>query len=327
MPSRNFEDLQKQGQLFTDATEKATEKAIGKAYREAYDSALNQLKDLYARLGSKLDLPEARKYKRLESLLTNLEKEYKALTGTSIKASGTASAQAYQEAFYGYTWSMEQAVVNGESLDVARVMKMDLAWGVIPTGAVEASVMSEYSGLTYIKTFNKNAVVRISDIQATITRAIAQGQGYAKVARSLKDVFNKGYSDAMRVVVTEMGRAYTEGFLRAHDKAVDAGIDVQKMWVASLDGRTRHDHAIADGEYANEEGNFKVGQSVGKGPGLLSGPDMLAQIVNCRCRAVDVLNGFPPKLRRVDGEIGPYVTFKDWAGERGWTESKGWPKK
>lgn len=327
MASRDFEDLQKQGQLFTEATEKATEQAVGRAYREAYDSALGQLKDLYARLGEKLDLPEARKYKRLENLLANLEKEYKALTGTSIKASGTASAQAYQEAFYGYTWSMEQAVVDGESLDVAKVMKMDLAWGVIPTGAVEASVMSEYSGLTYIKTFARNATIRITDIQALITRGIAQGMGYAKLAAQLKDQFDRGFSDAMRVIVTEMGRCYTEGFLKAHDKAVEAGIDVQKMWVASLDGRTRRDHAIADGKFADEEGNFHVGQSVGKGPGLLTGPDMLAQIIWCRCRAVDVLNGFPPKLRRVDGEIGPYVTFKDWAGERGWTEAKGWPKK
>lgn len=324
MPSRNFEDLQKQGQLFTDVTEKATEQALGRAYRDAYDSTMNQIKDLYARLGSKLDLPEARKYKRLESLLASLEAEYKKLTGTTIKASGTASAQAYQEAFYGYTWSMEQATVGGESLDVAKVMKTGVSWGVIPTGAIEASVLSENSGLTYSKRITDNSLQTLSKIRATITRGIATGQGYAKLAREMKGVFDNGFSDAMRVIVTEMGKNYSEGFLLGHNKAVAAGIDVKKRWVASLDGRTRHDHALADGRYADENGNFHVGQSVGPAPGLLQGPDMLSQIIACRCRAVDELVGFPPKLRRVDGEIGPYVDFKTWASERGWSEKTGW---
>lgn len=319
MPSHDLEDLIMQGFSRTDAAFQKVEAELGVLYRQAYDDTVAEIAKLYARLGDKLDLPEARKYKRLEGLLKSIETEYKRITGQSVAIVGNSSAQAFQDAFYTYTWAMEQ---QGD-LDVAKLMKSELSWGVIPTDAVIASVMSEASGLTYIKTFQKNMQGELWRIQSAITRGIANGTAFKKTAKELENLFNGGFSDAMRVVRTESGRNYTEGFLQAHDRAVEAGIKVKKRWVATLDGRTRHDHAVADGQYADENGNFHVGGAIGRGPGLL---DSLAEDINCRCRAVDELEGFPPELRRYDGDIQPYQTFAQWAGPRGWNDKTGWPK-
>lgn len=323
MPSRDLEDLIRQGVSSIDAAQAKAEAEIGILYRDAYDQAVKELGELYLKLGDKIDLPEARKYKRLESLLKSIEAEYKSITGQSIAITGNNSFQHYQDAFYRYTWSMEQAVMDGSSLDVPNIMAMDLSWGVVPADAIIASVMSEASGLTYIQTFKKNMDGQLWRIQSTITRGMANGWSYKKTAKGLETEFNGGFSDAMRVIRTEAGRNYTEGNLAAHDRAVKAGIKVRKRWSATLDGRTRPEHGAADGQYADKNGNFHVGGATGPGPGLL---DRLDMIVNCRCRMIDELEGFPQELRRIGQEIEPYKTFRDWATPQGWTEAKGWPR-
>lgn len=323
MANRDFESLIEQGYSRTDDAFRKVEAELGVLYRQAYDDTVAEIAKLYAKLGDKLDLPEARKYRRLEGLLKSIETEYKRITGQSVAICGNNSAQMYQDAFYSYTWSMEQAVVDGTGLDVSKVMKMDLSWGVIPTDAVIASVMSEASGLTYIKTFQKNMQGELWRIQSAITRGIATGQGYRKTASELKNLFNGGLSDSLRVVVTEAGRNYSQGFLEAHNRAVEAGIKVKKRWLATLDGRTRHAHAVLDGRYADKDGLFKIEGASAPAPGLFGVPSL---DIWCRCRAIDELEGFPPELRRYDGDINPYVDFKTWASDKGWTEAKGWPK-
>jgi hypothetical protein len=328
LPARDFETLINRGFAYTEEAQRAAEAEIAILYRDAYDQALKELAALYAKLGDEINLPEARKYRRLEALLKSIEAEYKSITGQSIAITGKNSFSNYQDAFYRYTWSMEQAIVDGQQLDVAKVMKgnFELTWGVVPTDAIVASVMSESSGLTYIETFKKNMDGELWRIQSAITRGMANGHSYAKTARSLKDLFDGGYSDAQRILRTEAGKNYSEGFLQAHNRAVEVGIKIKKRWVATLSAKTRHSHAVADGQYADKNGNFHVGHSAGPAPGLLKGDDFLAQIVNCRCRAVDELEGFPPNYRRAGEDILPYVPFSEWAAPLGWTEAKGWPR-
>jgi hypothetical protein len=325
MASRDFETLINRGFAYTEDAQRAAEAEIAILYRDAYDQAMKELAALYAKLGDEINLPEARKYRRLEALLKSIEAEYKSITGQSIAITGKNSFSNYQDAFYSYTWSMEQAVVAGQQLDVAKVMKgnFELTWGVVPTDAIVASVMSESSGLSYVQTFSKNMDGELWRIQSAITRGIANGHSYAKTSRSLKDLFDGGYSDAQRVLRTEAGRNYTEGNLAAHDRAVEVGIKVRKRWIATLDGRTRHTHAVADGQYADKDGNFHVGGAKGAGPGLI---DSLAEVVNCRCRFIDELEGFPPNYRRSGEDILPYVPFSEWAAPLGWSVEGGWPR-
>jgi len=321
--TRDFESLITQGFSRIDHAQASVEAELGIIYRDAYDQAVKQLGELYLKLGDKIDLPEARKYKRLEALIQSIEADYKGITGQSVAIAGNNSYQHYKDAFESYTWSMEQTIVDGAQIDVSKIMKLSVSWGVIPTDAIIASVMSESSGLNYIKTFAKNMEGQLWKIQSAITRGMATGQSYQKTAKELEVLFNSGFSDAMRVVRTEAGRNYSEGNLQATARAEAAGIKMKKRWVATLDGRTRHDHAVADGQIADDSGNFHVGGASGPAPGLI---DDLSQVVNCRCRYINELEGYPPDLRRFGEDIAPYQTFAQWAGPSGWTAKKGWPK-
>jgi len=202
---------------------------------------------------------------------------------------------------------------------------MSLTWGVLPVDAIRASVFSEYSGLNIIKTFKKNGAQELSQIQAAITRGLATGASYARTSAGMKDAFRKGLFDAQRVVRTESGRNFTEGHLLAHDEALAIGIDVVKVWDASLDGRTRPAHGALDGTEEDAQGNFRSSLGgYGPGPHLMQNA---ADDINCRCRATDNIRGMSPELRRIRGEgVVPYVKFTDWAEQKGWTREGGWPR-
>lgn len=309
----DFERLLRSRQKAVDADNAVVERRLAEMYREAFADASRQLAELYARLGDKMTLPEAQKYNRLPSLLKEIAKEYQKLTGKSILLAIDTSAQNYSEAFYGYHWAMNQA------------LGIELSWGVMPIEAIRASVFSEYSGLTLIKTFRKNAQQELSAIQSAITRGISTGQGYAKTAESMKGAFNRGFADAQRVIRTEAGRNYTEGHLLAHDQALELGIDVVKVWDATLDGRTRDAHGALDGQEEDAKGNFRSSAGgYGPGPGMMNNA---ADDINERCRITDVIRGMSPELRRIRGEgVVPYQTFAQWAEPQGWTRARGWPK-
>jgi hypothetical protein len=314
MQTSDFERLLKQGQKRTDADNAIVEKRLAQMYRDAYKQAAAELASLYARLGDKLDLPEARKYKRLDGVLASISAEYKKLTGKALTMAIDTSAQNYTEAFYSYQWAMNQAT------------EIALAWSVLPVDAIRASVFSEYSGKPITKMFADNGKLQLADIHAAITRGLATGSSYAKTADSVKDAFKKGYWQSLRVVRTESGRNYTEGHLKAHDDAVSLGINTVKIWNANLDERTRDAHGILDGTEADKNGMFSdILGGNGPGPHLMRNA---TSDINCRCRITEQLKGLSPELRRIKGEGDPqpYIKFEDWASAKGWTREKGWPK-
>jgi hypothetical protein len=72
------------------------------------------------------------------------------------------------------------------------------------------------------------------------------------------------------------------------------GIEMKFQWIAANQpNRTRATHLAMNGKFAREftaDGMpiFKVGQSKGPSPRLLTGPDQAAQNINCRCRRINI---------------------------------------
>lgn len=297
MASRDLEALLTQGSKAVSDHNAVIDREIAATYLDAYNKANADLAKLYAKLGDEINLPEAQKYMRLPQLMRQLAAEYKKLTGYNIKVTRDLLEYNYTKSNYRYEWAMDQAIGT------------PISWGILSAELIRASVFSEDSGLTFIKTLQDNSASNFSRIQATITRGIASGQSYTKTAKELRDMFNRGLSDSLRVVQNESGRAFTEGFQKAHDDAIDMGIRVEKKWLATLDGRTRPDHGRADGQLADENGNFHIGGAVGIGPHRL---DDVGQNMRCRCTVTDVLIDFPEKFRRSGRDIIPYQTYDEW---------------
>lgn len=311
--TKDFGELLLGGIKDRDAIERITKNRLAEMYREAYAQAKADVGNLYNALENDITLANAHRYKRLDSLLSNLGREYKKLTGKAIHDTEWTIGQMYAESWHRYAWSANQAT------------GINLSWGVLPVDAIRASVFSEFSGLTFIKTMQKNGANELSQIQAAITRSLATGSSFTKVADELKGLFNKGYSDAMRVVRTEGLRAYSEGFLAQHEKAKSLGINVRKKWSTRLDGRERESHAALDGTYADDDGLFWIDGVSAEAPRLFG---VASEDINCRCTAYDDLVGISEELERLRAKDGaePYQPYLDYKEARGWTEGDGWQR-
>ena len=99
------------------------------------------------------------------------------------------------------------------------------------------------------------------------------------------------------------------------------GINIVRMWDASLDGRTRPAHASADGQKVAVDKPFLVGGERLMYPGDSSGS--AGNIIHCRCSTLDLVDGVEPEARRGrdpvtgDTSVFSYRNFDTWAKENG----------
>jgi hypothetical protein len=318
----NYADLQKLEESRFASWEKRQDyidKILLRNYKTAYQETIDQMAKLYAKVGLKtpidgrsIRMEDAIHYRQLENKLENIAAEMVKLRNKGVKLTEENSAHSIQDAYYGNQWALEQIV--GVVLPIP----------ALPVGVIRASVFSEKSGLNFVQTWAKNSTDAIWATRSTITRGITQGFSYTKMARAIKDQFDKGLWQSMRVVRTEAGRNWSEGAEELHGKATELGLEVRKRWSAALDMRTRTTHANLDGTYADDEGLFYIEGEGQPQPRLFSDP---GESINCRCSAYDVLEDIGPTVRRIRGEgIVEYKTFKEWAIPKGWDPVKGWPK-
>lgn len=152
--------------------------------------------------------------------------------------------------------------------------------------------------------------------QGAITTGVLQGKGYSYMARIISANTDATYRQAMRIARTEGGRMRSIGKQKAYEEAEELGVLMQKMWVSTLDTRTRSSHQHLDGQTVGIKDDFVGLEGArAKGPRLFGDP---SEDVNCRCTTVTVVNGVKPALRRdnVTGEIVEFKSYKDWAKDR-----------
>ena len=141
-------------------------------------------------------------------------------------------------------------------------------------------------------------------ITSNITQAVLQGKSIPEIAKTMQTVVGMNKASATRNARTAMTGAQNAGRQQAYDRAKAMGIKVKKEWVATLDGRTRHSHGMADGQQVELDGKFKVGASELRYPGDPQGA--AEEVYNCRCTMVTVE---PPEILR--GEE-PRMTYQEW---------------
>lgn len=154
-------------------------------------------------------------------------------------------------------------------------------------------------------------------ITASVTSGILQGNGVKQVADDLqKRIETMNRESAVRTARTALTGAENAGRLDGLGKAREKGIDVQKEWVATMDGRTRHSHRVVDGETVDQDKKFSNGLRY---PGDPAGPGR--EVYNCRCTMIGALKGVreaEPTMRRVrnpetgEYELIPDMSYTEW---------------
>lgn len=158
-------------------------------------------------------------------------------------------------------------------------------------------------------------------ITASVTSSILQGKGIGKIADDLQSrMQDMNRTSAIRTARTAVTGAQNAGRLDTYRAAQDMGIKLKKRWLATLDNRTRHAHAMLDGQTVDIDKPFKVDGYELMYPGDSSAPGYL--VYNCRCTQISEVDGEDTSSggrRAIDPETGQWVlvgdmTYAEWAG-------------
>lgn len=126
------------------------------------------------------------------------------------------------------------------------------------------------------------------NLQRNLSRGIAQGASYSEISKMIAKEMVGDYSHfrggayyfAERITRTEGHRIQNQAALDAQFKAQEKGADIVKQWDATLDDRTRPDHAEADGQIRKLDEDFLVGGEWLPAPGI---GGSAGNVINCRC--------------------------------------------
>lgn len=154
-------------------------------------------------------------------------------------------------------------------------------------------------------------------ITAQVTTGILQGESIGGIANRLQtNIPGMNRDSAIRAARTAVTGAQNAGRQDGFDSAANMGIQLEKVWVATLDNRTRHDHARADGQMVPEEEPFNVGGCDLMYPGDPRGPGYL--IYNCRCTVIAKIKeiDYGNALRRDRWGVLPNMTFAQWENHK-----------
>lgn len=158
-------------------------------------------------------------------------------------------------------------------------------------------------------------------ITASVTSSILQGKSIKHMADDLqKRITTMSRDSAIRTARTAVTGAQNAGRMDSYAAAEKMGIKLKREWVATLDNRTRHAHAMLDGQRADIDKPFKVDGYDIMFPGDTSAPGYL--VYNCRCTQIAVVDGANTssaqrRARNADTgqtEVVSNMSYAEWAG-------------
>lgn len=147
-------------------------------------------------------------------------------------------------------------------------------------------------------------------ITKSVTSSILQGKSIKHMADDLqKRITTMSRDSAIRTARTAVTGAQNAGRMDSYAAAGKMGIKLKKEWLATLDSRTRHSHAMLDGEQVAQDKKFSNGCRF---PGDPQGPPW--EIYNCRCTLIAAVDGVDTSdgVRRTRDGLIPDMTYAQW---------------
>lgn len=153
------------------------------------------------------------------------------------------------------------------------------------------------------------------NVTTAVAQGIIQGDSIDEIAQRIaKNTASKNEAAMIRYTRTAMTSAQNAGRIEVLHEAVEMGIKVKKVWLATLDERTRESHALLDGQVQEVDHPFSSMLGLIDFPGDPNAAD--ANIWNCRCTLTYEYEEYPKEnsVRRdnIDGEIIEDMTYEEW---------------
>lgn len=147
-------------------------------------------------------------------------------------------------------------------------------------------------------------------INSAILQGILQGESLDRVALRLRAVTRMDTSASTRNARTMMTSAQNAGRMDAYREAEEMGIEMEKVWLSTLDERTRESHAEMYGEAVEVDEEFSNGLQYPADP---SGDP--SEVYNCRCTLISRVKGVKLGLGSIDGDYTE-ENYERWLDNR-----------
>lgn len=248
--NKRLADLLKKADTNSDKLLAEFEKELLKVYRQSLEEIKKLIAKIYEKYGDTVDYADMVSYNRLTNLEQQIAGEIKKLTNKNIKTTTSTLKNIYSEQFYRSGFAFEQS------------LGAKLGFGLLNPDVIKASVLNPLDRITWPDRMKDHAQQFVKQIQTELTQGLIQGEGYGKIAKRIVDKTGINAGKVIRIVRTEGHRVQSAGSLLAYDKTQTAadrlGLKTVKVWIATLDNRTRDSHQKMDGKEANDEGIFTL---------------------------------------------------------------------
>lgn len=272
-------------------TDKNT-KPILQAYKRALTETREEIAKLYVKFAvdGKLQMSKQQRYTYLKQLEKQLAEQAKKLGNIDLEHTTKILKDIYKESYYTTAFLIDKGIET--TLDFA----------LLNPKMVEAAVNVPIEGKMFSDRIWKNKELLVNRVRQSVERGIIQGQSVDKLARDIKNNFGSSAYESQRLVRTEVGRVMGEAQKNIYESS---NVIKKIMWDATLDSKTRPEHAELDSKtWDIDDPNRKYA------------PDG----VNCRCATIPIIDGWSPtKKRENQGEkpIIDYTSYETWAKSKG----------
>lgn len=253
---------------------------------------------------------EFNKYNRLNKELLRIAQMLNGDYRKVIKAIQNSQKNIYIKRYYMSLYLYEMA--SQKSMDFE-----------VPSPEVIKSAIEQPIDQIKLKpTLEKHRNETIKKIRINITQGVMSGEGYSKIAKTLRDDLGMTKTQSLRVARTETGRAMSQAGIDSAKVAKDNGLEMKKKWFATKDARTRHTHRHLDGKSLELNDNFHSSGCIGQAPKLFVGINSAKENINCRCKLLYYIDEdeLPTVMRvRKDDdktEVIPFMTYTEWEKQK-----------
>ena len=279
-----------------DRLQKEFERELIRAFQQALKEIRAKIAEAYEKYDG--DWVEMQKYNRLTKLEKEIAQEIGKLTGKNAMTLKKGMMDAYQESYYRTAWVLSNQV------------KSDLGFSLLDRKLVEKAIQNPLDRVGFLQRNRDNQARLTRQLREHLAQSLIQGEAYGTAARRIKERMDVGATNVIRIAQTEMHRTRQQAKLDSMEEGAKAGVVVKKMWVATIDDRTRDSHQELDGVTIDLDENFEGEEGSGPAPGMLGSAE---EDINCRCTMIEVVDGFEPNERRVKGVgITEYATYNEF---------------
>nr|WP_306813017.1 phage minor head protein [Enterococcus gallinarum] len=193
--------------------------------------------------------------------------------------------------------------------------KIPLSFAMLTEKQIATIINTPVAGRKLSTRLKGNSSKMKKNLNRVLTRGFSKGWSTQKMAAQIAEIGGANYRRAMNIARTESGRVTSVTRQQSQQHAKDLGIKAQKKWISTLDGETRNTHRQLDGQIRDIDDYFEIAGMKTLQPHMFG---IASEDCNCRCRTVNVIKGYEPKLRRdnATGEVSAYKNYQEWINSK-----------